>query len=240
LRGLLADVSRDRDKRARAALIERYLPLARHVALRYSGGREPFEDLVQVASEALVKAVDGFDPARGFSFSTYAVPSIAGALKRYFRDHTWVARVPRPTKELVLALRKATDRLEVELGREPDDAELAVVLGAGIDQVREARAAAQAQTGLSLDATLGDDPDEHAHLLGIIAAPELDEDDIQPILRELPEREQTILSLRFRDELTQKEIAARVGMSQMHVSRLLRQSLAQLRSSLDVRDLVAA
>jgi RNA polymerase sigma-B factor len=232
----------DPNRQRRDALVERYMPLARKLARRYNRGREPYEDLVQVASEALVKAAEGYDPTFGCTFATYAVPSISGALKRYFRDCTWIAYVPRRTKESVLELRRAVTRLEAELGREPNDAELAAVLDAELEDVRETRAAAQAQAALSLDAPSsggGEDPDD-PFFLGVVPAPEILEDDIEPLLRALPRRDRAILSLRFRDELTQREIADRVGMSQMHVSRVLKQSLAQLRQSAGVRELAEA
>ena len=218
------------------------MPLARSLARRYNTGREPLEDLFQVASEALVKAVDGYDSTRGHAFASYAVPCITGALKRYFRDHTWGVHVPRPMKDLAVAVKKAQRRLEAELGRDPDDAELAVVLGTGIDAVSEARAALDVQAALSLDARLsrGDDDDDHAFLLGVAAPPDVPDDEIGRILDALPERERTIVTLRFRDELPQREIGERVGMSQMHVCRLLRRSLAQLRAVPEIRALAAA
>jgi RNA polymerase sigma-B factor len=230
------------ERDGRNKLIERHLPLAWSLARRYNRGREPLEDLFQVASEALVKAADRYDVTRGLAFSSYAVPCITGALKRYFRDHTWAVHVPRPVKDRAVSLKGALARLEVELGRDPSDAELAAVLGAEIDAVSEARAVIDAQAALSLDArrSYDDDDDDDAFLLGVAAPPEPPGDDIWSIIKSLPERERTIVSLRFRDELTQREIGRRVGMSQMHVCRLLARSLAQLEALPEVRELAAA
>ncbi|HEX4733045.1 MAG TPA: sigma-70 family RNA polymerase sigma factor [Thermoleophilaceae bacterium] len=228
-----------RDKHNRDRLIERHLPLARAVARRYFVGREPMDDLFQVACEALVKAAHSYDPDRGHAFSSYAVPCMAGAIKRHFRDHVWILQVSRPIKDLAVLVNKAAPRLELELGREPDDAELAAALGADAEAVRDARAAMRADATFSLDAPQGghDNTD-----LGfdVAAPPDVQGDEIDPFLRFLPMRERTVVKLRFRHELTQGEIAARVGLSQMHVCRILRNSLAQLSALPEVRELAAA
>lgn len=227
----------------REALIERHLPLARAVARRYDRGREPFEDLFQVASEALVRAAHSYDPDRGYAFASYARPCIAGALKRYFRDYAWAVHVPRQTKDRAVRLRKALARLEVELGRDPYDAELAAAVGASVDEIRETRAAMEAQAALSLDvarSSANHDADDVDAVLGVAAPPDVPDDDIAPILEVLPPRERMIVNLRFRDELTQAEIAKRVGVSQMHVSRLLRLSLERLGALPGIHELAAA
>jgi RNA polymerase sigma-B factor len=222
-------------------LVRRYLPLARHVAARYGGGGEPVEDLEQVASLGLVKAIDRFDPARGVSFSSYAVPTIAGELRRHFRDHTWALRVPREVQERAVKVTKLEPALQLELGRAPTAAELADRLDCSVEQLLEARDAAGANRMSSLDApvTSEDDGGSLADLLG--AADERLERlewtmTVDAALESLNERDRTILRLRFQDELTQAAIGERVGLSQMHVSRLIRQSLATLREAAERED----
>ena len=222
----------DRDR-----LVERYLPLARHVAARYSGGSEPLEDLQQVASLGLVKAVDRFDPSRGVSFSSYAVPTIAGELRRYFRDHTWSLRVPRDVQELAVKMGKVEAALQLDLGRAPTAAELADRLDCSVEQLLEARDAAGANHMSSLDAPVSSDDQEGASLAELLGAADegLDEVEramtVESTLERLSERDRTILRLRFEQELTQAAIGERVGLSQMHVSRLIRQALTTLRDA---------
>jgi len=222
------------DQAARDALVERFLPLATRLARRYHGGGEPLEDLVQVASMGLLKAIDRFDPARGTAFSSFAVPTIAGELKRYFRDKRWSVRVPRDLQELAMRVDRATNRLVQELGRAPTAAEIAQDVGVSIEQVLEAREAAAAYRAESLDRSFDDDQD------GTRVVDRLGGDDpgyrqaessatVESMMSILSDREREILRLRFVEDLTQSEIGDRVGLSQMHISRLLRQAVARLR-----------
>jgi RNA polymerase sigma-B factor len=218
--------------------VERFLPLARSLARRYSGGSEPLEDLEQVACLALVRAVDGFDPARGTAFTSYAVPSIAGAIKRHFRDNGWSVRVPRDLQELALRVERISDELLAESGHAPTAARIADRAGAGIDveHVLEAREAFRALHSDSLDRPRGGrDDDDAASLLDTLGDADLelgrahDRAALAAVLDTLDERDRTIIHLYFRDELTQAEIGRRLGYSQMHVSRLLRQAVERLR-----------
>ena len=219
--------------------MERFLPLAKHLARRY--GRESWhaEDLVQVASLGLLKAIDRFDAERGIAFSSFATPTIVGELKRYFRDKSWTVRVPRDLQELTLNVNRAADELEGELGRAPTAAQVADRLGVTVEQVLEARVAASARHGLSLERPGGDSDDEDATLGDRLGAVDDDlaraEDTVtvQRLMSSLAERERTILHLRFHEDLTQMEIAQRLGLSQMHVSRLIRQSITRLRAEAD-------
>jgi RNA polymerase sigma-B factor len=221
----------DRDVATREELVERYLPLARHLARRYKG-RGEIDDLNQVAAFALVKAIDRFDPARGLAFSSFAVPTIVGELKRYFRDHGWVVRVPRDVQELKLRLDRTVEAMTSELGRSPTPGELSERLGVPTEQVIEALGAATAHYPDSLDRPLTDDGEEAINLL--VAGNDPGYADVENaelvsgLLASLPERERLILKLRFEDELTQAEIGRRLDVSQMHVSRLIRQSIATL------------
>jgi RNA polymerase sigma-B factor len=218
-------------------LVERYLPLARHVAARYRGGSEPIEDLEQVASLALVKAIDRFDASRGTSFSSYAVPTISGELRRHFRDHTWALRVPRDLQELAVKVGKAEGRLQNELGRAPTATELADHLDCSVEELLEARDAAGANRMSSLDAPVTSDDEGGASLADMLGT---DDERLEQIertlavdsaLESLDAREREILRLRFQEELTQAAIGERVGLSQMHVSRLIRQALETLRAA---------
>jgi len=223
--------------RLRARIIEDLLPLATHLANRFRNRGEPFDDLVQVANLALIKAVDGFDPHRGVSFSSYAVPFIAGELKRHFRDKTWHVRVPRRLQELSLQINRATDELTQQLGRSPTVADLATNLGIGEEETIEALEAAGAYHSLSLDAPAGGE-DGASTLVDLIGTEdsELAEVDarvaLPPLLATLPSREQRILAMRFFGNLTQSQIAAELGISQMHVSRLITKALTTLRHAL--------
>jgi len=229
------DRRHDHDRLTREALIERYLPLARHLARRYKRGNAELDDLNQVAAFALVKAVDRFDPDRGIAFSSFAVPTIVGELKRHFRDHGWVVRVPRDVQELKLKLDRLVEALTAELGRAPTPGELAERTDTSVEQVMEALGAASAHYPDSLDRPVGEDgEDAIGQLLG---GEERGYDEVENaelvdgLLATLPEREREILRLRFEEELTQAEIGRRLGVSQMHVSRLIRQSIAQLQSA---------
>jgi len=222
------------DRRAREALVERFLPLAHSVARRYRRPGEGFDDLVQVASLGLLKAIDRFEPGRGVAFSSYAVPTIAGEIKRYFRDRTWTVRPPRDLQELTLRLDDASSRLARALDRAPTVAELASELGRDEEETLEALQASRARHGLSLQAP-GGPQDDRSSLEETLCA---DDDPIGladlRVLRDglvsgLSERNREILRLRFEDDLTQQEIGESMGISQMQVSRLIRQSLQQLR-----------
>ncbi len=222
------------DRAAREELVRRFLPLARKLARRYSGSREPFDDLLQVASLGLVKAVDRFDPSRGHAFSSFAVPTILGELKRYFRDSGWSAHVPRGAQELALKVQDAQEKLTVRTGRSPSVTELAEYLELDIEQVVEALETAGAHHATSLDAPIDDDEGDASTLGDALGATDggfkLVEATatIGAAARELTERERTVLALRFLEDYTQTEIAEQVGVSQMQVSRILRRALSRL------------
>jgi RNA polymerase sigma-B factor len=227
------------DEAAREELIRRFLPLARQLARRYERPDEPLEDLVQVASVGLVKAVERFDPERGTAFSSFAVPTVLGELKRYFRDVGWAVHVPRGMQERALEVNRAVTHLSRDLGRSPTTSELAEFTGLPHEEVLEAMEAAVAYDSVSLEApraTIEGEDDGVVERIGAEdAGYELAEYSatIGPQLRSLPERDRLVLHLRFVEDLTQSEIAERIGVSQMHVSRLIRRALAQLRSSVD-------
>jgi RNA polymerase sigma-B factor len=229
----------DSDQRAAACeiLVERYKKLVRSCVRQYRGSPEPAEDLMQVGYVGLLKAINNYDPAIGSSLSAYAAPCVSGEIKRHFRDKRWQIHVRRSAQELLLELRKATEDLTQQLGRAPTDDELADRLGVSGDDLLEARQADLVFSTYSLDAPLSDrdDPAQLGDVLG-----EDDEEvehtiDMQAVTThwdELPEREQRILVMRFYGNLTQAEIGSRLGISQMHVSRLLARALAHLRSRL--------
>ena len=223
-----------RDPRLRDSLIEAHLGLAEYLARRFANRGEPLDDLVQVASLGLVKAVERFDPARGLEFTTFATPTIVGELKRHFRDKGWAVRVPRRVQELHLRVTKVVDDLSLEMGRSPLIGEIAQRAGISEDEVIEAIEAGSAYRSTSLDAGRSDD-DEAPGLLGQLGAldPEMASAErraaLGPLIGSLPEREQVMLYLRFYEGMTQSEIAKHLGISQMHVSRLLARSLQQLR-----------
>lgn len=227
---LFARYRRDRSPAVRDALVERHLPLARHLARRYHAQAER-EDLEQVAALALLKAIERFDSTRGIAFTTYAVPTIVGELKRYFRDHGWVVRVPRPVQELKQRLDAAVEQLTAAVGRSPTAAELAERTGATLEQVLEALAAASAHHPDSLDRPATEDGDPLVTLSGSVDpgfARAEDAADLGVLLNRLAPRERAILQLRFEEDLTQAEIGRRFGLSQMHVSRLTRQAITTL------------
>ena len=236
------------DPRAREAAVERFLPLARSLARRYSGGSEPLEDLEQVAFLALVRAVDGFDPTRGTAFTSYAVPSIAGAIKRHFRDHGWSVRVPRDLQELALRVDRVSEELLAETGHAPTATQIADRGGIGVEDVLEAREAFGALHSDSLDQPRGAREDDDAgSLLDTLGDADLeigrahDRAALAAVLDTLGERDRTIIHLYYQDELTQAEIGRRLGYSQMHVSRLLRQAVERLRlAALQQEEKVAA
>jgi RNA polymerase sigma-B factor len=225
----------DRDEpRARERLIEHHMPLARRLASRYRHSGESLDDLIQVACLGLIKAIDRYDPAAG-PFPRFAVPTITGELKRHFRDKGWAMRVPRDLQERAMSIGDAVDHLATDLGRSPTPRDVAAFTRLSLEDVLEAMDAASAYTPMSLDSPQpgSEDDDEHAlvHHLGDVdpgyGMAEL-RPTVAPAVRALPRREREILRLRFVEDLTQTEIAGRVGISQMHVSRLLRRSLDKL------------
>ena len=224
---------RDRDREARDELIARFLPLARKLARRYVQSSEPYDDLVQVASLGLVKAVERFDPGRGFAFTSFAVPTIVGELKRYFRDTGWAIHVDRGAQERARKINEARQAISARTGRPPRVDELAQYLELSEEEVLDGLQVAEAYGTVSLDAPLTGDEDasrldaigDEDERLGLID----DQATIFAAAKHLPQREREILYLRFGEDLTQSEIAERVGVSQMQVSRLLRRSLQRLR-----------
>jgi RNA polymerase sigma-B factor len=227
------------DAREREQLIERYMPLARSLARRYASSQESFDDLMQVACLGLVKAVDRFDPARGTAFSSYAVPTIAGELRRYYRDHSWAVRMPRELQELSRRIEETWAELAAVGGRAPTVRELAVRLETDDEAVLAALEAATAHhaEALTPDPDLAGDRHPHGHTnAGIDPGYDLAEKRqlVASLLATLEPRDRRIVYLRFQGGLTQTEIGRRVGVSQMSVSRILRSSLERLRAAADV------
>jgi len=233
-RELLVRYHEEGDLAAREELCERFLPLARDLALRYTYTDEPFDDLLQVASLGLVKAIDRFEPGRGSKFTSYAAPTILGELKRHFRDKGWSLHVPRELQERTLAVSRATEVLSTELGRSPKVREVAEQLGCSVEQVLEAQEAAASYEAASLDAPSSREDGDSAALVDLLgtddSAYELveDRDAIASTWLALPEVERKVVELRFMHDLTQREIGEQIGYSQMHVSRLLRRALNRL------------
>jgi RNA polymerase sigma-B factor len=231
-RDLFSEYRDTGDRRLRNELAERHRGLAVTLARRFAGRGEPLDDLVQVAMLALLRAIERFEPARGHSFTTFATPTVLGELRRHFRDHTWALKVPRPIKDLHLRVRPAVNELRAELGRAPTVPEVAAHLSVREEDVLQAlevsaayrpssiHASAPGGDGQTFEERLADDRDDYA-------ATEV-EQTVRSLLARLPERERTVLQLRFYDELTQSEIAERIGISQMHVSRILRATLDRL------------
>ena len=225
---------RDGDGGARTALIERYMPLARSLALRYRRASEPLDDLVQVASVGLLKALDRYNPDRGVAFSSYAVPTMAGELRRYFRDRTWAVRPPRDLQERALAVERTSEELTNRLGRSPTVRQIGQALELPDEEVLEAMQALRAGTATSLSVSRGADEDGEQTLEATIGVDEdgydLAEDRafLEQLARVLTDRERRVLALRFGADMTQEEIGKEVGVSQMQVSRVLRQALSKL------------
>jgi RNA polymerase sigma-B factor len=223
---------------ARDRAITAWLPLARHLARRFDGRGETLDDLTQIATVGLIKAIDRFDPEYGNDFAAYAVPTIVGEIKRHFRDRTWDVRVPRRLQELKLDINTATATLMQTLGRSPTVADLAQHLKRGEEEILEGLESARAYSAMSLQTMVGNNEDgtELGDLFGVddpeLATAEL-RASLGPALNTLPPRERQIIVLRFFGNLTQTQIAERVGVSQMHVSRLLARSLTALRRQLD-------
>ncbi len=238
-RELFVRYHRDGDARARDQLVERFLPLARQLARRYQRAGEPLDDLLQVASLGLIKAIDRFDPDREIAFSSYAVPTILGEIKRYFRDRTWAVRVPRDLQELTLKVDRAVGELSDSLRRQPSVGEIAAAVGAEEEDVLEALQAGGAYRAVSFDAprtgadedvaTLGDSVgiDEH----GFDRAEE--RATLAQLMATVTPRERDVLRMRFEQDMTQAEIGAVIGVSQMQVSRVIRQAIARLRAAAD-------
>jgi RNA polymerase sigma-B factor len=226
------------DIRARTTIVERYMPLARRLAGRYRHSGEAQEDLEQVAYVGLLKTIDRFDPDAG-SFLGYAIPSIRGELKRHFRDKGWGMRVPRPVQERSLRVSEASDQLTAILGRSPTLRELALKTACSIEEVLEALDAAQAYTPRALDQPVAGDEDGSRTLGDSLGAEDPGYEHVElgasisPAFAALPDRQQQIMRLRFVEDLTQAQIADRFGISQMHVSRLLRRSLDHLSGALE-------
>ncbi|MFI8512791.1 RNA polymerase sigma factor SigF [Streptomyces sp. NPDC085460] len=224
----------------RNRLVRMHLPLVEHLARRFRNRGEPLDDLTQVATIGLIKSVDRFDPERGVEFSTYATPTVVGEIKRHFRDKGWAVRVPRRLQELRLSLTTATAELSQQHGRSPTVHELAERLGISEEEVLEGLESANAYSTLSLD--VPDTDDESPAVADTLGAE--DEalegveyrESLKPLLEDLPPREKRILLLRFFGNMTQSQIAQEVGISQMHVSRLLARTLAQLREKLLVEE----
>ncbi len=227
---------RTRDPRAREELLERYLPYARSIARRFLAHNEPLEDLEQVAAFGLLKAIDRFDPQHEASLATYATPTIVGELRRHFRDRVWSLHVPRSIRDLAAQVTRASDQIASEQGRTATAGEIAERLGRSEEEIVEAIGGLSTRHALSLNATVGEGEDmERIEIIGDldIGYDHVDtRASIAPLLELLDDRDREIVRLRFAEGLSQSQIAARVGISQMHVSRLLRRSLAVLREQL--------
>lgn len=226
---------KDGEQRAREQLVERFLPLARNLARRYSGAREPFDDLLQVASLGLVKAIDRFDVDRGAAFSSFAVPTILGELKRYFRDLGWSVHVPRGAQEAALKVQEAQEKLTTRTGRPPTVSDLAEYMEIPIEDVLDALETAAAHHSTSLDAPRDEGDDESGTLVDVLGEEDgryelIDQTvTVSEAARQLSARERKVLGLRFIEDMTQTQIAQEIGVSQMQVSRILRRALSRLR-----------
>lgn len=221
-------------RRQREVIAAQCLPLAEHIARRYGGRGEPHDDLVQVARVGLVSAINRFDVDNGADFLSFAVPTMMGEVRRHFRDHGWAVKVPRGIKELLPQLNRARAELSQRLGRAPNASEVAEYLGVDRQIVVQATIASGNYSTMSTDMTFGSDDDGLAlsETFGSVDSnldKVLDVESVRPLLAALPERERTVLRLRFFENMTQTQIAARIGCSQMHVSRLLTKALERLR-----------
>ncbi len=235
----LRSPSTDRSRQVdiRDQLVEMHMSLAQHLARRFRNRGEPLDDLAQVAIVGLLKAIDGFDPARGVDFSSYAIPTMVGEVKRHFRDKGWSVRVPRRLKEMKLEVSKAAGSLTQDLGRSLTDADLAQYLGVSENEIRECEVSSRAYTALSLSTPLGAE-DADGTLADVIGGADRelesveDRESLRLLIGELPPRQRQIIAMRFYGNMTQSQIAERIGISQMHVSRLLSRSLAQMRAGM--------
>jgi RNA polymerase sigma-B factor len=234
---LLIRYHRAGDLAAREELVQRCLPLARDLARRYTYTDEPFDDLLQVASLGLIKAIDRFDPDRGAKFASYAAPTILGELKRHFRDKGWALHVSRDLQERTLVVSREAEALSKRLGRSPKPREVASAIGCSVEEVLEAQQAAASYEAASLDAPTAHDDEEAAPLVDLLGGEDVayelvaDRDAIASSWKALPDMERSVLELRFTHGLNQREIGERIGYSQMHVSRLLRRALSQLETA---------
>jgi RNA polymerase sigma-B factor len=232
------DETDDARSTARGGLVALHLPLVEHCARRFRNRGEPFEDLVQVGTIGLIKSIDRFDLERGVEFSTYATPTIIGEIKRHFRDKGWAIRVPRRLQELRMQISAATAELTQSLGRSPTPRELGEAIGCSVEEIIEGIESSNAYSTLSLDAADDGGEDGGVSMLEMIGVDDEGlehieiRESIKPLLEALPAREKRILLLRFFKNKTQTEIAEEIGVSQMHVSRLLSRTLDQLRVSL--------
>jgi RNA polymerase sigma-B factor len=224
---------------ARDGLVHLHLPLVEHCARRFRNRGEPFEDLVQVGTIGLIKSIDRFDSDRGVEFSTYATPTIIGEIKRYFRDKGWAIRVPRRLQELRMQIGTASAELTQSLGRSPTPRELAETIGCTMEEIVEGIESSNAYSTLSLDASDDNDDGGAATMLDALGVDDENlehveiRESIKPLLDRLEPREKKILLLRFFKNMTQSQIAEEIGVSQMHVSRLLNRTLEELRKSLE-------
>ena len=229
---LLRDYARTHDARLREELVRRFMPFARALALRYRGASELEDDLVQVASLGLIKALDGFDLERGEAFKAYAAPTILGELRRHFRDRVWTLRLPRGLSERALAISEASQGLAEELGRPPTVAEIADRLELSEEEVTEALLGEQARKMMSLDVPVSREDSDSAELVETLGREERGFERVDTQLAAegvlLTERERVVLKLRFEEDLTQYEIGGRIGVSQMQVSRIMRAALRKL------------
>jgi RNA polymerase sigma-B factor len=236
-RALLVRYHRAGDLAAREELVRRFLPFACDLARRYTYTDEPLDDLLQVASLGLIKAIDRFDPDRGAKFTSFAAPTILGELKRHFRDKGWALHVPRDLQERTLAVTREAEALSKQLGRSPKPREVAGAIGCSVEEVLEAQQAAASYEAASLDTPMTRDDNEGAPLVELLgredAAYELveDRDAIASTWKTLPDLERSVLELRFMHDLNQSEIGERIGYSQMHVSRVLRRALSRLETA---------
>ena len=223
-----------RDPALREALVERFLPLVWSLARRYAHGSEPMDDLVQVGSIGLLNAIERYDPGNGTAFSSFAVPTILGEIKRHFRDRTWSVRVPRSLQELSGRVRATETDLEAKLGRSPTAAELAAELGTNVEELLNARTVAAGHYAVSLDRTLDANDADGQTVADRFTVTEPgfgavdDAFTLSRLMDGLDERTREILRLRFEQDLTQSEIGERVGLSQMHVSRLIRGAMGHM------------
>ncbi|OFW57191.1 MAG: hypothetical protein A2133_09030 [Actinobacteria bacterium RBG_16_64_13] len=244
-RELLVRVRDQKDPAAREELITRYLPLVKSLARRFASRGQPVEDLIQVGSIGLIKAIDRFDLERGVELSTYATPTIMGEIKRYFRDKGWAVKVPRALQDLNVRLNRVIEQLTVELKRSPTIAELAAATQVSEEAVVEALESGRAYSSISLFSGGANDDDESLELLDCLGSEEEayaifeQRRVLAPAMARLDPRERLILHLRFFEGMTQTQVAARIGISQMHVSRLIRKSIENLRQYMAEDDSLA-
>ncbi len=242
-RELFARYKQDGDEAAREELVMSHLNLVRFLSAKFKNRGEPLDDLVQVGTIGLIKAIDRFDPERGLEFTTYATPTILGEIKRHFRDKGWSVRVPRRLQELSAKVNQATDELTKELQRSPSTEEVADRLGVTVDEVLEAMESSSAYSSVPLEGAGSDDEDAPAvidHYASIdqdLAASD-DRMVVEQTIHEFSPREQEVIRMRFEDGLTQVEIAKRLGVSQVQVSRLLRRTLKKLQDKIDPEGLM--